>query len=829
MNFRNYYRRPRETHRCGLSAAGRTCTHGPTGTRCGQSRDNPERCTPIRTLLGWSRLVSSMCTILAILTVSYWFLFPKNNLPLAPGELSKAHAQLLVAGRSDHPLSIDDEKRCAACHPNAIVNPSFQLASTDSGHSIPVQLASVRKQSELCMNCHYDTMPNGLLGNPHDLAEDELSALLASVSDRNPKKLASEPTECSQCHREHQGSGGDLQAITSAKCQACHRNQFQSFSEGHPEFGSYPPNKPRSIGFDHARHAELHFAKKGKSFQCDACHIQAQQSGLVGSVFRSVSFEQSCADCHNDSLKSSGIEGLVVFQVPSVDRAKLLKNGHDVGAWPESASLMMDGELTPLLTHMLRSTDAGRAILSQLPKSGRLKDVNLDDPQQCQAIVDLTRFVRERWAEISSDGQPLLKQWMGMGRNSNSLAATTNVVPGLELYSRFVSSRSLTDPTKALTTNTTSEKNEWQEAWANQLATGIPPDLLRSASLKWFKQESKSPVAALPNTDDDRLPVIMNLIPARMDHEVRITQPKSPNRNGGENQQSTTLINPTSLRFEPIVAMNSNPDDDDLLTGQEDDLLTGPKGSSVGLGSSGGSKDQDDDLTAGDDLLLGADPNSLGVKENKPSNVSDTNKPLRPWEHLPYGGWMIDDNRVALVYVPVGHADPWVSRWIEWNMLVRSEFDPPDFQDPFMKQCVQCHSFDRKRIHEMLSQSPVSTPRNAYKNGVRAVKETSREDINDYCWKIEQRPNALRELTKFNHTPHLSINSLRDCQSCHKLKKLNEQNLTEQGWSDRGRTIRSEFVPVEKNQCASCHTTHSAGDACTQCHNYHVHGLFQDD
>lgn len=822
MNFRNYYRRPRETHRCGLSAAGRACTHGPMGDRCGQSRDISERCTPIRTLLGWSRLVSSMCTILAILAVSYWFLSPKNNLALAPGELSNAHAQLLVSGRSDHPLSIDNEKRCAACHPNAISKPSLKLASMDSGHSIPVQLASVRKQSELCMNCHYDTMPNGLLGNPHDLVGDELIALLASVSDRHPRKLASEPTECSQCHREHQGSDGDLQAITSAKCQACHRKQFQSFSQGHPEFESYPPNKPRSIGFDHARHAELHFAKKGRSFQCDACHVQAQQSGLVGSVFRSVSFEQSCADCHNDSLKSSGIEGLVVFQIPSVDRAKLSRNGHDIGPWPESASLMMDGELTPLLTHMLRSSDSGRGILSQLPKSGRLKDVNLDDPQQSRAIADLTRFVRERWVELANDGQPLLKQWMGMSSTSNPGSVTTNVAPGLDLYARFVSARSSSDPAATTTTTRAGEKNRLQDVWANQLATGIPPDLLRSASQKWFRPESKSPVAAMPSTNNERLPVVMNLIPARMDQGDRITQPKSPQSTRGERQQSTPLISSTSLRFEPIMTLNSNQDDDDLLAGQGDDLLASPKGSSDSL------QNQDDILTSSDDLLLGTDPNALAEQQSNINNASESGKPLKPWEHLPYGGWMIDDNRVALVYVPVGHADPWVSRWIEWNLLVQSELGVPDFQDPFLKQCIQCHSFDRQRVQQMLSHVQISTGRNVQENGVRAVNGSSRQDLDDFCWKIEQRPNALRELTKFNHTPHLSINSLRDCQTCHKLKKLNDQNLTEQGWSDRGRTIRSEFVPVEKNQCASCHTTQSAGDACTQCHNYHVHGLFQE-
>ncbi|MFN8740183.1 MAG: hypothetical protein ACK5YR_09715 [Pirellula sp.] len=822
MNFRNYYRRPRETYRCGLSAVGRSCTHGPKGNRCGQSRDVPERCSPIRTLLGWSRLVSAISTILAVATMSYWLTSSKNKMPLAPGGLSKAHAQLLVSGLSDHPLSIDDEKRCAACHPNAIPNPSGKLVARDLGHSSPIELASARKQSELCMNCHYDNMPNGLLGNPHDLVGEDLSNLFASVSDRHPTKLSQEPTECSQCHREHQGSDGVLQAISSAKCQACHRNQFQSFADGHPEFESYPPDKPRSIGFDHARHAELHFAKKGKTFDCNVCHLQSQQSGLVGSVFRSVSFEQSCAECHSEPIKSAGIEGLVVFQVPSVDRAKLLKHGHDIGPWPESASLMMDGDLTPLLTHMLRSSDEGRAILENLPKSGSLKDVNLDDPVQSKSVADLTKFVRETWNQISADGQPKLKSWLEVGTDSRADAATISAAPGLELYARFVSSRSSNTQSALSDPGTIANRNRKMETWVNQLATGVPPDLLRSASLKWFKRGPEQPIAALSSRNDNRLPVDMNVTPARTDQLERITQPNRRLDSLGNSERSTSSVNPISLRFEPILLAQNTQEDDDLLTGLEEDLLASPPSNDAGL------MGQSDLLSSDEDLLSGADRNSLNLKDDIESKASAINKPLKPWEHLPFGGWMIDDNRVALVYVPIGHADPWVSRWIEWNLLVRKDSTSPDFQDPLLKQCIQCHSFDSNRIHQMLSQSTLAAQRIPPDSGASPAKHLSNEDINKYCWKIDQRPNAIRELTKFNHTPHLSINNLRDCQSCHKLKKLNTHQVSEQGWSDRGRTIRSEFVPIEKDQCASCHTPQSAGDACTQCHNYHVHGLFSD-
>jgi hypothetical protein len=552
-------------------------------------------------------------------------------------------------------------------------------------------------------------------------------------------------------------------------------------------------------------------------------------------VFRSVSFEQSCAECHSEPLKSAGIEGLVVLQVPSLDRAKLEKNGHNIGPWPESASLMMDGELSPLLLHMLRLSETGRSILERLPKSGGLKDVNLDDPSQAAAITELAAFVRETWGQLASNGQPMLKRWFETDSISRTNSISNARSPQLELYARFVSARSTNDPETTLPSATTNEShNEKKELWANQLAMGVPPDLLRSASSKWFHEAPPQPTPvgqsdplsqSAPHSqsvDADRLPVVMSIDPSRATPVDKITQPKPLARNDQNRQALSPSVNPISVRFEPIVASKSLQDDDDLLTDSQEDLLTAP--SNNPLSTIG----KNDPLAEQDDLLTGSDNSALVLDDLKTPNPTTTEKPLKPWEHLPYGGWMIDDNRVALVYVPTGHADPWVSRWIEWNLLLRQDYGPMEFQDGFLKQCVQCHSFDSQRIKQMLYHDTTPNVNSLTANKTIPVHHASTEDIDGYCWKIEQRPNALREITKFNHTPHLSINSLRDCQSCHTMKKLNEQQTAEQGWSDRGRTTRSEFLPIQKNQCASCHTARSAGDACTQCHNYHVHGLFRD-
>ncbi len=84
-------------------------------------------------------------------------------------------------------------------------------------------------------------------------------------------------------------------------------------------------------------------------------------------------------------------------------------------------------------------------------------------------------------------------------------------------------------------------------------------------------------------------------------------------------------------------------------------------------------KGNDDLLSDESDLLAGPSSDALSEADGTQSKTQSSNKPLKPWEHLPYGGWMIDENRVALVYVPTGHADPWVARWIEWNLLSQND------------------------------------------------------------------------------------------------------------------------------------------------------------
>ena len=754
-----FYRKPGQPFRCGLTNAGRPCLHGPIGSSCGQSNAAEERCYPARTLSGWTRIVSGIGILVAIAMLL--IVVPSTSLQttIAPGALSNPHAQLLNSkGSESDPhllMTINSENRCKACHPNSKdANPE---SAKTPGHLIA---AKVGAQSQLCMRCHQQTIPNGFDGSPHDLAGEPLLAMQSTSASSNRPRNAGQVTECSQCHREHRGSGEDLQAITSERCQSCHSRQFQSFSHGHPEFLNYPQAKLRSIAFDHGRHKDLHFQKKDATFDCRACHVNTSETGAIGNVFRSVSYEQACTQCHDQPLRSAISEGLVVLQVPSLDRSKLKLAGFELGAWPESASQLMDGSLSPLLIELLRGRQDGVDILAKLPPSGKLRDVNLSDREQAKAVVKLAENVRVIFDQLASDGQPLLRNRL---EQQLSELAILSITPQKLVSANTVGLNSA----KMASVKFDAPRHSMMSNWLNNVSSGFSPDLVRTARERWFRAQE-------------------NLNP----------QSRSPLADSVIRQPSGIVV---STRYQS----------------QSDDLLASP--SPPLKGTSG-----DSDLLGGD--LLGSEsllttPPEGGPISSQPHTKKD--KPIKPWDHLPYGGWMLDESRVAIVYVPQGHGDPWLSRWIEWNQL---SSDAPNGSAAELypaQQCIQCHTVSSDRVRAMLREdgSRIAATRFVSLGHDSDFKVT--EQMNS-CWKIDQRPSAERTITKFSHTPHLTIPALSDCQSCHVLSSQNSSVAGTYGWSQSGMIMHHEFQSMLRHNCSKCHTKESAGDTCTQCHNYHV-------
>ncbi|HVT28995.1 MAG TPA: hypothetical protein VHE81_13350, partial [Lacipirellulaceae bacterium] len=68
--------------------------------------------------------------------------------------------------------------------------------------------------------------------------------------------------------------------------------------------------------------------------------------------------------------------------------------------------------------------------------------------------------------------------------------------------------------------------------------------------------------------------------------------------------------------------------------------------------------------------------------------------------------------------------------------------------------------------------------------------------------------------------PHLLLPQLSDCTHCHVTDSSADSTTS---YNDFNPTrFVSDFAPISKRQCVGCHTSRAAGDACQQCHYYHV-------
>ena len=309
---------------------------------------------------------------------------------LAPGELTKPHAQLLSRG--------GDTNRCASCHA-AGEQSFFQWV----GHAASSELASP-SQSQLCMDCHKNTIDPKFALAAHSVASDQLLANSnLSVSRRV------DPTEqlaCSTCHQEHYGAEHDLKWMSDQSCQACHQQQLESFATDHPEFDNWPLARRTRIAFDHGSHQLKHFPKQQQQFACATCHVAGQD----GKFQRTLGYQQSCQKCHDSKIAVSWDAGVEVFALPMIDAQQLNTAGRNIGQWPAPASDEFDGALPPITKLLLIADKTAEASLRQLGADFDFFDVDSDDPQQLRAAANIVWATKRLLNELSLQGQKSIEQ-----------------------------------------------------------------------------------------------------------------------------------------------------------------------------------------------------------------------------------------------------------------------------------------------------------------------------------------------------------------------------------------------------------------------------------
>ena len=185
-----------------------------------------------------------------------------------------------------------------------------------------------------------------------------------------------------------------------------------------------------------------------------------------------------------------------------------------------------------------------------------------------------------------------------------------------------------------------------------------------------------------------------------------------------------------------------------------------------------------------------------GPRASAPRRVRGRDVDPERWARS--GGWY--RREFTLFYRPVEHHDMFMRSWLDiaaaayggesrryGQALLRT------FQNKnTIGKCVRCHSVDRLADGKL--------------------------EVN---WK-PFTPNPDRQnFTVFDHATHFSMAGERGCQSCHRLNPRARFAVAYRGL-DPTSFESNFFAPIERKVCAECHVPKSAGNACVQCHRYHV-------
>jgi hypothetical protein len=262
--------------------AGGPCEDGPTvdGKCC--KRHPP--CAPRRSLKTIRRR-------LAILTVG--FIFALISVSWVVDQLQKNYYSFNAGPISSSHINFVEKDGCQVCHE----------AHKKSGFSWLKAATTQMNVSSKCGHCH-------IFDGPEFKAHN-------GDKDKNPRL---QETHCLMCHREHRGEELSTRTFTSKQCNVCHEKQFNSFSNGHPEFPSDYPHAGRdSIRFSHVTHLEKYFLEPKHSGKapdsCTGCHKMMNEQDMD-----SGKFEVICAKCHESQILS---KDLVLLRLPELDKNRI--------------------------------------------------------------------------------------------------------------------------------------------------------------------------------------------------------------------------------------------------------------------------------------------------------------------------------------------------------------------------------------------------------------------------------------------------------------------------------------------------------------------------
>lgn len=858
LGLTNNYLRPNAKWECGRLPQGCPCPHGPstngaclsrgecqpirTGDRwqCarpafrgGTCSDGPRAdgqcclqqppCTPRRTLRYRRRIfaVGVAASVLGMILILIGLKSPEEV--FVPGPLTTSHAELLMHQGS---------ARCATCHPNA--HGSFSEWVGQLAGWSPVPDVS---QTDLCLECHQQDMNNATARFAHNLSPDVLAEKTRQVSDQRRSGLSLEAgllksgfqpdrqLACSTCHQEHHGSQVDIRAMTNQQCQTCHVDSIGHFETTHPDFQMLAGSPKRSIQFDHAQHGNKYFPEANQIFDCSVCH----QDDPTGNLKTLTGFERGCAQCHADALQVATGKAIPLLQLPMVDTQVL--NQHDVGvsSWPKLLEGDFDGQITGISRLLLEADPVARQAFYVLSMEGNWLDLDRDNPRQLAAVSEILQGVKRLLLDLSIRGDQAVRQRLEVvfqrRLTESEWAPLSSSLP----VSMFQDVRHDWFPQLLHEVDFENCFPAFEDSKSEPEVTaiGILNPIYGQASTR---QESvllsENPLAGSRRAPE--VPVAMNteLSQSRLP-ELPIVPPSAATRQQVSPSSEGELLVDNPLSNLPRPSTISQQDSESIAQ------LPVP-GPTAGEARSPDSEERD--------ALLRQEMRQVLQRLGQSNEVATR-------------GWRYDKTQFSIHYDSRGHADPVVTAWLQLAILEKARPGVGQsaaarlyrelLAQPAGGTCITCHN-----TRQNLPETPISHPENLQVNRpmnhrsstarirlvavsdsnaptvltpFRKLATTPKVDRGEFSWKANYRNPQIRQFTEFHHGPH-TLNSGADahrCVACHQIKEQVGISATPVA-NALDPFPDTDFHPMTRDHCASCHHTDGASDACTTCHSYHV-------
>ena len=760
--------------------------------------------------------IARRLALLATVGLTLVFLTSSGMQFLMPGPLTSAHSSI---------------EACSSCHSRSGSGKLGWLAGLAKGDP--------HGDSKACLTCHkmQDTAyaPHGATREVLEQSTARLIKMAAATSQPLAAQaqaaafpthhMVAEGLECATCHQEHQGAAFDLKAMSNEQCRSCHAVKFDSFDGAHPDFEGYPFKRRTRIAFDHAGHFGKHYpelAKKepGKTLPatCSTCHDSTANRRIMSIA----PFDKTCSTCHLDQItgkeRASGPKGIAFLSLPGLDLATLRKKGAQIGEWPEDS----EASLTPFMKVIIARNERGAALIQSL-NSISLQDLSAASDGEIKAVTTLVWEIKTLFHAMIS------------GKASDILAELT-IGGGSKLTAAAIADLTANLPRDVIA----SAQQQWLPNLAKEIAarpdtgarqrSGWHQDAVRHKSAVLAVMQSQANSSTLKplrtaQAEDSETTMPRRPLPSGTPRSIELgdqdagTPAPSPAKPKPQPTTDANTTNPTEAASTPpsptegATSQDQPPSDpgsqtDELLAPTEAELRdikarekgAPPQKSAAPATAPSPSAPGEQPGSAPPTATATAAPIATPVTNTAASPENSIANDIDPEAWADTGGWYRQDH--AILYRPAGHKDKFIASWLLLTGPVSSKgapspeaavFDTLTAKDA-QGSCAKCHSIDETASKgRTINFTPLSAKA---KSG---------------------------QFTRFVHEPHFGLMEERGCVSCHQLQK-NQPTLKSYEQGDP-KIFASNFGPVKKQVCKTCHTVSAARQDCTLCHAYHVNGV----